>query len=134
MDILPWTPLLLLATHNFLPCSFFAHIFSMNHPFPHIKTKFSLTHSSSSFSSQKTHKILLCRCEASLPTFHHPSLNLFSLSNGSLEILPSNQWPPHRSWTNENRWWFSSPMELMMIISHAQWNTMKVPFLNQIGW
>jgi hypothetical protein len=25
-------------------------------------------------------------------------------------------------------------MELMMIISHAQWNTMKVPFLNQIGW
>jgi hypothetical protein len=51
-------------------------------------------------------------------------LSLFSLSNGSLEILPSNQWPPHRSWTNENWWWFYSPMEFRMRISHAQWNTM----------
>jgi hypothetical protein len=60
-----------------------------------------------------------------LPTFHHPFLSLFSLSNGSLEILPSNQWPLHPSWTNENRWWFFSLMEFRMIISHAQWNIIR---------
>jgi hypothetical protein len=120
--------------HNFFPCFLFAHIFSMNHLFSHIKTNFFLTHSSSSFSSRKTHKILFGKCEASLLTFHHPSLSLFSLSNGSLEIFPSNQWPLHRLWTNENRWLFFSPMEFRMRIFHAQWNTMKVPFFNQIGW
>jgi hypothetical protein len=36
-----------------------------------------------------------------------PSLSLFPLSNGSIEILPSNQWPPHPSWSNENQKWFS---------------------------
>jgi hypothetical protein len=45
-----------------------------------------------------------------------PSLSLLSLSNGSLEILPSNQWPLHPSWTNENREWFFSPMEIRMRI------------------
>jgi hypothetical protein len=29
---------------------------------------------------------------------------------------------------------FFPPMEFWMRISHAQWNTMKVPFLNQIWW
>ncbi len=55
MEILPWTPLQLLATHNFLPCSLFAHIFffSWTTIFPHIRTIFSLTPSFSSFSFQK---------------------------------------------------------------------------------
>jgi hypothetical protein len=29
-------------------------------------------------------------------------LSLFPLPNGSFKILPSNQWPPHPSRTNEN--------------------------------
>ncbi len=40
MEIFPWTPLQLLTTHNFLPCFFFAHIFSMNNILSHIKTIF----------------------------------------------------------------------------------------------
>jgi hypothetical protein len=42
-----------------------------------------------------------------LVNLHNLSLNLFPLSNGSFEILPSNQWPPHLSRANENWEWFA---------------------------
>jgi hypothetical protein len=42
-----------------------------------------------------------------LVSLHHLSLNLFPLSNGSFEILPSNQWPSHPSRVTENWKWFA---------------------------
>jgi hypothetical protein len=33
-----------------------------------------------------------------------------------VEIFPSNQWPPHPSWTNKNREWFDFPMDFRMRI------------------
>ncbi len=47
------------------------------------------------------------RLPSSLVSFHDLSLSLFPLPNRSLKILPSNQWPPHPSRTNENWKWFA---------------------------
>ncbi len=78
--------------------AYFLHTsFFMNNTFPHIRTNLFLTHSFSSFPFPQ-HKILLFP----LVSLHDLSLNLFPLSNGSFEILPSNQWPPHPSRANEN--------------------------------
>jgi hypothetical protein len=49
------------------------------------------------------HKILF----SPLVSLHDLSLNLFSLSNGSFEILPFNQWSPHPLRANENWKWFA---------------------------
>ncbi len=136
MEILPWTPLQLFATHNFLPCSLFAHIlfFSWTTIFPHIRTNFFLTHSSSSFSSQKHIRSSLVSVKNTCPPSITPP---WACSLCPMEVLKS--FPPingllilHEPMKIDDD--FFPPMEFWMRISHAQWNTMKVPFLNQIWW
>jgi hypothetical protein len=73
-----------------LPCLFLAHILFMNNTLPHIKINLFLTHSFYSLLLPPTQHTPL---PLSKPP--GPSMSLFPLTNGSFEILPSNQWPPH---------------------------------------
>jgi len=111
-----------------LPCLFLAHISPMNDTFPHIRTNLFFTHSFSSFPLPQ-HKILL----SPSVNLHNLSLSLFPLSNGSFEILPSNQRPPHLSRANENWEWFA----LQLILGWEFLGPMRhknIPSSNQIGW
>jgi hypothetical protein len=74
----------------------------LNNTFSHIRTNLFSILSFSSFLFTK-HKIFL----SLLGTPPRPLLEIVHLVQWKLEILPSNQWPPHPSWTNENREWFS---------------------------
>jgi hypothetical protein len=51
-----------------------------------------------------------------------------------VEILPSNQWPPHPSWTNGNRKWFDPPMEFTIRILMLNETLKRFRPLIKIGW
>jgi hypothetical protein len=77
-----------------------------------------------------------------LVNLHDLSLSLFPLSNGSFEILPSNQWPPHPSRANDNWEWFSLQFilrwELLRPMRHKKYsilqsNRMIIFMTNGIG-
>ncbi len=97
MEILPWTPLQLLTTHNFLPCSLFAHIFFMNNILSHIKTNFHLTHSFSFFFPEKnTQDTTPPLVSLQSPLFELVLLIQWKFGNPSLQSMASssfmNQW------------------------------------------
>ncbi len=93
LEALSWNSFHAYFLHTYFPWTtpfhtyeliFSSHIHSLHFPFPQPK-------------------ILL----SPLVSLHHLSLNLFPLSNGSFEILPSNQWPSHPSRVTENWKWFA---------------------------
>ncbi len=124
-EILPWTPLQLLATHNFLPCVLFAHIFSMNNIISHIRTNFPFTHSFSSFflkkNTQGTTSLLVSLL---WPLLELVLLVQWKFGNPSLQSMASssfmNQW--------ESRMIFS-PMEFRMKILMPNETLRKFYFL-----
>jgi hypothetical protein len=104
MEIIPWTPLWPLATHNFFPCSFVSTHFLPWTTFLH--TFIFL------FFQKKTQdkKFFSFTLSMTLPWACSPC------PMEVMEILPSNQWPSHPSWINENREWFNFLMKFRMKI------------------
>ncbi len=110
MEIIPWIPLWLFVTHNFLPFFFvYTPFVSMNNIFSHIIINSPLTHSISS-SSKKIEYTKKLSCILFMT--HVWACSLCSME--VVKILPFNQWPPHPSWTNENWKWFDPPMKFRM--------------------
>ncbi len=103
IEILPWTPLQLLARHNFLPCSLFAHIFPMNNLPSHIRINVFF------------HILFLLLCSPGLEK-HTPSTHLVSLLWPLLELVPLVQWklgnPPLQSMASSS---FKIQWKLRMI-------------------
>jgi hypothetical protein len=112
MKIIPWTPLRLLATHNFFPWFFvYTPFVSMKNIFLHITINYPFTHSFSSSPKKTQDKFFLFPKLSMTPLWAY-CLCLIEV----VEILLSNQWLPHLSWTNGNWKWFDPPMEFKMRI------------------
>ncbi len=137
MEILPWTPPQLFPTHNFLPCSLFAHnFFSMNNTFSHITIILFFHIILLILLLKKTHKLLPLG-KPLWPLLELVPLVQWKYWNPSLQSMASssfmNEW--------ESRMIFF-PMEFRMRILmpnetlrrfHSPSNWMIMPMTNGIG-